>query len=922
MKNPFLVSLCCFSMGILGNLHAVSGEWITSGGAAWDTVGPSNWRTIAGSGVLFPNAIGDKAGFIAIPFMAPGTITSGTSITIQSLYTDPNIQPFSITFTPPRTLTFQGPAGQRAQIFSGRVSVGINTPVILGSPLEVFPGQAGTLSFGSPISGVNIANTFTLNGDVASSVIFSAANSYTGGTIINSGTLNISGAASKTAIPGNLTVNGFPGNLGAITFANTPIVASNQFGPNSVVTVNGGMFNLTGTTQTFPRLMVISGQVGTGAGNLQTSTLNLTGTDGVIQMAGGSISVPTINLPATGAISIQYLPSATQANVGSAAQAVNIFLNKNTVDLTVPAGDNTIADIDFTNTSFINGSLTKSQNGTALFERNGTIPALTINAGTVQIGLDPSIGNFVTATGPLQINPLGILQGVGTLSIDGNAVTNSGIVGPGTELSIGTLTIVGNYAQTATGTLFIQAFKAGTITSPTGAVTNGVDQLTVRNGAVTLDGTLRLEALVGATFNAGDQIVVIDNALGTGITGTFSSYFANIPDNLCSTIQYNPNQVLILFAASTCPFTPAPPAPSLTNFIGFGNLQFASINEHQLQLNRRMLFLRSRLPTYTESYATKSSRGEQILLASSDPLIAFAAVADQGYDDQIDVSRFRNNPQCQPFSIYIAPLGSMGDVDRISSQNGFTFHSVGGLVGADYAFTKIGIGAQIGYEHFDAHVDHNWGNFKIDTLFANAYATIAPFSCIPLFLDLTASGGGNWYDIHRKIAGEVAQGTPHGWEWDAYAGLGYDFYFRCNRWRVTPLASIQYIHLHINDFKEHGAGDQNVDVEHESFNSLRSWLGASFGSKIERCNLTLLPEVRGYWLHEFAGTHHHVEVVSAPFGSTAQVQVLGGKRNYGVVGGELRALFADNWSLEASYDYYWNPQISTHFLYGELSYGW
>jgi len=69
-----------------------------------------------------------------------------------------------------------------------------------------------------------------------------AANTYSGGTTVSAGTLQLGKSAGVNAIPGNLTVS----TGGTITW-----LASEQLPNNSTLTYSGGSLDLAGNTETF-----------------------------------------------------------------------------------------------------------------------------------------------------------------------------------------------------------------------------------------------------------------------------------------------------------------------------------------------------------------------------------------------------------------------------------------------------------------------------------------------------------------------------------------------------------------------------------------------------------------------------------------------------------------------------------------------
>jgi len=126
--------------------------------------------------------------------------------------------------------------------------------------------------------------------------------------------------------------------------------------------------------------------------------------------------------------------------------------------------------------------------------QSGTTPSFA-NNGVIAI----SSNRTFTASGGTFVNATpGIIQGFGTLDIRFTSFTNAGNVNPGT--SAGTLTVVGNFPQTATGNLNIEI----------GGRTAGVDYDQLNNtGPATLDGALNIQLINGFRPNGGDSFEII-----------------------------------------------------------------------------------------------------------------------------------------------------------------------------------------------------------------------------------------------------------------------------------------------------------------------------------------------------------------------------------------------------------------------------
>ena len=123
------------------------------------------------------------------------------------------------------------------------------------------------------------------------------------------------------------------------------------------------------------------------------------------------------------------------------------------------------------------------------------------------------------------------LRGAGVLAatnVMGNLI-NSGTVNPGN--SVGTMTVNGNYTQTAAGTLAVE------IASPT-----SYDKVSV-TGSASLNGTLA-PLLLGGYRPSGNQVFPDILTTSGGVTGGFST-IANqqISPTLFWQPRYNPNSV-------------------------------------------------------------------------------------------------------------------------------------------------------------------------------------------------------------------------------------------------------------------------------------------------------------------------------------------------------------------------------------------
>ncbi|MBS0615431.1 MAG: autotransporter domain-containing protein [Verrucomicrobia bacterium] len=860
IRYPYLASLVASSL-FLSSVEAIVDSSFAQGGPgtfSWDVA--ANWTPL-----MVPNANGDIARFDPKPTVSPvsiNTMGAGTTITIGSLYlsaTANGMMP-DVTFTAPFTaLKFQAfTASQSALISVGSTGARyfFDIPITFASNTDIYQNNStsGAFVFDQAIGGSGNVNYWGPQEMIWEQII---DNSLSGTVTVNAGTFTLAGT-SKT-IFGPLVVQ----NAGFLN-----LTQPNQFGPNVDVTVkNGGQVTGNGNNQSCRSLTIAGG--GDVAMSSGTWTLTQTSASPALSFARGNYS-GNLSLPNGGFITCD----ATQGS--SLISNAQINLGGNTVQVRVLG--KVLSGLSMEATVVTNGTLQKTGDGTLSIggTPSDNYPAFTVVQGELDIGQ--------ATVASVAVNP-GAAVKFGNATIPGGAINN------GTAIESGGI-LVGNYTQTASGTLL------ATLRQDSAA-------FNVNSGTVNLAGALQAQ-LADARVVNGEQLVVIDNSLGTGISGTFASFSTNLPSNVHASLIYNPFSVVMVFDVLAIPA-----------HVNVANAVFATQDAHNLQMVRRCQFMRSRLSSPNRvdiASSTSASFSQDELLASAGGFLAQGKEASNEPSKQVSASRFRNNPEGKPLSIYFGPLGSFGHIDNIHSQKGFHYNTAGGLFGADYAFSWAGFGGEIGYERFDAKVKDHAGSFDIDNVFGRLYATITPSSDPRMFLDMAIGMGGEWYNIRRKVSGATPKAQTHGWEWDTYFAFGYDAWF--DHVRLTPIIAVQSIDLYVKKYHERDAGNQGVIVNHQHRTSVRSDVGMSLGGKLVREKVTWLPEIRGYWQHEFLDKPKKLGIAAVGFEATSQISVFGASKNYGIIGTEQRFLFSDKWTIALDYDYQWGEHLrSNNFLF-------
>jgi autotransporter-associated beta strand protein len=415
-----------------------------------------------------------------------------------------DVLPASTTFdTAASNYTLSGPFGIAAGnlVKSGTGSVTISNTNTYSGTTTI---NGGTLVLGNGVSDGSIANTLSVanNGTLAFNLLanqtaaypitgtgsltktgtgiltLSGANTYSGGTSLNSGTID-------------LIANGSLGT-GTIALASgTTLSVNKALAVANVVTGSGAIVS----TNTFTNTGDFSGFSGsfthnTAFASVAFNTANSTSQNASYHIASDQGSVQGMIAGGNGDYTLQ---------IGSLSGVANSLFRGGftaTGTTTLEIG-NLGTDTEFAG-SITNGTnkfigLTKVGTGTLTLSGASTYTAATsVNAGTLNVTGSLAAGSAVT------VNVAGTLKGTGTVA---GTITGSGTIAPGT--SAGTLT---------TGPVTLSGTLAVEIDGATG------DKL-LSTGAIDLSAMTLTVTLLSGGFTEPSYVI----AEGTSITGNFAS---------------------------------------------------------------------------------------------------------------------------------------------------------------------------------------------------------------------------------------------------------------------------------------------------------------------------------------------------------------------------------------------------------------
>jgi outer membrane autotransporter protein len=598
------------------------------------------------------------------------------------------------------------------------------------------------------------------------------------------------------------------------------------------------------------------------------------------------------------------------------------------VNGTMTVGGNAL--IDSNSTMTVNGLL--SVGGSASFTN---ISLLTINTGgLVTVGNTTSIstGSQATINGQLtspqvNVNGSSLLTGAGR--IVGNVV-NSGTVAPGN--SPGTLTITGNYTQTAGGNLLME------IASQT-----AFDRLVV-GGTANLGGTLQVLA-TGFQFAYGQQFQVLQAG---SITGQFASMTTSDPSNFRVRFLQNGGTGTVLIAPTS--YTLVAETQNQRNVAGALNGFISATSGDRLTISTALdLLSASQFPDAFN--AISPAQYENLAATNIEQTNALSQILQQRFNSvRLGGGRgFTNNGINSPlgsdsktalspnsnkddilrpapdnnWGVWVQGNGLFGEFDNVSNVPNSKFTSGGVIAGVDYQFAHhITLGAFTGYQGVYAEYS-NGGAMNVNTVNFGVYATYQDPS--GLYVNAIVNGGYSGYQVKRSIefpgVNRSADSDPTGGLFSTTLDLGYDW--KLGDFTITPTVAGQFTYVGITPFEETGAGSLDLDVSNQSAYSLRTSLGAriAYTWRISE-TISVIPSVSMLWQHEFMQDSRNIGAsLDGGSGPSFEYSTAVPGRDSVYAGAGVTIQVSDRWNFNANYNAdFGRPDFISNMISGGLNF--
>jgi outer membrane autotransporter protein len=679
----------------------------------------------------------------------------------------------------------------------------------------------------------------------AGTLTLSGANTYTGPTAVNAGTLQagavnaFSSASAFTVASGaTLDLAGFNQTIGSLAGAGSVTLGA------ATLTTNGD-----GSDTTFSGTISGSGRLVKVGGGTLTLSGNNSYQGGTIVSA-GTLAVASSRALGTGPLTLAdgtTLQAAANglalANAVRLNGAVTVDTQSNTMTLSGP-----ISGI---------GGLDKIGSGTLMLTGASTyIGGTSIDGGILNVN-----GSLVST---VSVNSGGTLTGVG--SIGGLSVSGGGIVAPGN--SIGTLTVRGNVSFDVDGIYRVKANAVGQS-----------DKINATGTATLTGGTVQVLAQGGSYARQTRYTILTANA---GVTGKFTGVTSNLAF-LTALLSYDSkdvfltlvrNDVTFVSAAQTpnqravalaldrsAPLTPLAQAVANLSAIGarqafdalsgelHGSVQTTIVDDSRYI--RQAVLGRLRQAPYADG------TGNMAALGSGGPMLAYAAAAPGGASADGDRSAFPINPpagapvQSADLTFWAQGVGAWGRINSDGNAADVNRNLGGVFTGFDRRFGEWRAGLAGGYTNSSASVSARASSASIDTAYFAGYAgtSFGP-------LNLRSGAAYAWHTIATNRAvmfpgfSEQASARYNAQESQVFGELGYGMSF--GDIAAEPFAGVAWLHLSTDGFTETG-GVSALGGASGSDDVGYSTLGARWASNYLMANgMMLMPRASLAWQHAFA----------------------------------------------------------------------
>lgn len=693
-----------------------------------------------------------------------------------------------------------------------------------------------------------ISGSGTLNKTGEGTLILDGTNTFTGGTVVADGrliALGIDAINTQGNITNNATVEfhlgvGFGASYldqisgtGSLVKSGDGVVflrGNNTY--TGGTTISGGRLTIGGTAGSITGDILNNAELSFSRDNNYTFAGDISGTGSVRSTGSGTTTTLTGNNTYSGITNI--VSGTLQIGDGGTSGTLGTGDVTNSGTLTFNRSD------DSGYAGVISGTGIVAQNGTGNFNLTGTNTysgATIVNAGILSV--NGSIVNSNTI-----VNSGGTLGGSGTV---GDVFINGGTFAPGN--SIGTINVSGNVDFTGGGNYDVEVDAAG-----------NNDKIVATGSATLTNSVVNVKAAVGTYADSTDYTILTASG-GLGGT-TFASVNADLAF-LTPTLSYDANNVFLNLTRNNANFNDVASSRNqraVAKAIDNNTSQLSDLVSQitplsssaarqafdslsGIQHSNNQLIFRSVTSQFSQLLLNHGSQNTSGSLAFNDQF------SFSGMNSGSASSLLRQR------GWWVQGFGSFNDIDDTDNARGADYKTSGLAFGADVYWNDFVVGVAGSYARTD--VDPYSGNSTIDSYQA---ATYGSWQQDQLYVNASVGLGMHQVDASRTVimgsSVSAAEADYDSFDINSTIETGKDFALGEDT-TLTPFAGVSYLYNTRESFTEKGASTANLKVDKENDESLITSIGLRLSHNIHMKNNRVLTPVAS-----IAYVHEHMESVT------------------------------------------------------------
>ncbi len=278
------------------------------------------------------------------------------------------------------------------------------------------------------------------------------------------------------------------------------------------------------------------------------------------------------------------------------------------------------------------------------------------------------------------------------------------------------------------------------------------------------------------------------------------------------------------------------------------------------------------------------------------------------------------------FTGWVSGIGTKGSLDGNANASDLSYSLGGTAFGINYRIDpRVQIGIAGAFVGGSQSVDGFAGDGDTE---AGSVAILGSFTQGPVYVDALLGYAHASNDLERTIAVPglfgIATGSPSANQFLGQIETGYRFPFDgSSNSAITPFGRLQVVSANQSGFTETGVSAYNLTASGQTLTSVRTTLGADFGTRFDVGGMPLDLSLRLGWVHEFGDTARPFTAAfaAAPW---ASFTVFGApeQRDSALVGFGAKVQIMPNAALFASYDAELGGGGDNHQLWGGIRFTW